>query len=749
MDDAPDRLAPARQAAPAKVNPLAELARRGCGIVLRHRLVGVIGILASLATAFCLATTRATQTWEARGTLLFTPLTDPEQGGGLYVSPDLKTVSALAKSPGILDAIREEFDLDIPTKVLEKLFNVGTPSGTRMIDVKLGWADPEDATAMVARLMDLFHAEVKALRVRKIDGYITDLEVHVETSKARIREATTALDDFRTRENIGIFGEDLIRLNAEAMSLEDDLSEAERAAATIQAQSVELHRQVEILKRRNSEGSGEGSGEAEDESLADNRRRQERLRELIAEERTALEFRAKLDAKRLEYQRTIALHKRGYASQETLNQLSAEIQTLESRALDSENIQSWKSELDRLDQAVVPKGSGKTRGSTVIEQTNLKELELELLRAGNEEKSDRLREALNATRKAIRRLRVLAQEHEALASQVKAHEAEAQAAIAELASLRKIRAISTPEFSVVTPARSGPDPVSSNKKLILLGVFMAGTAATLGALALVDLLIWPTADALGAARKLNLPILVRLSSPALEGDPANIPGQSEDPMLRLLALRLRQAVASPGCMFLFSTLNASLGSARLIAALASCLARRDERVLILDAAGHPEDQPVWRAIRARWLPHCSASDLDRGLFSYLGFGCDDPDEIIFPTHSPGVDCLPAGSLEGSVESIATHRMGELLEILRARYSIILAVGPRADQQVDLEVLAAQSEGIVFHAADKAALCPVDSSAIALLAQLDAPILGAVVAMPRRAPGRHGARSGRFRDLQSP
>ena len=68
---------------------------------------------------------------------------------------------------------------------------------------------------------------------------------------------------------------------------------------------------------------------------------------------------------------------------------------------------------------------------------------------------------------------------------------------------------------------------------------------------------------------------------------------------------------------------------------------------------------------------------------------------------------------------------ELLDELHARYSMVLVIGPGVAQTVDLEMLAARVDSIVFVAPRDGRPLPVALRTIETLREADAPILGLV------------------------
>lgn len=393
---------------------------------------------------------------------------------------------------------------------------------------------------------------------------------------------------------------DIARTNSAIQDLEFELERTRREGSNLQAQIVAITGHIAEIKTQDRiRDEDMRKADAAEETVSDNRRRQDRLRELIADERLKMQIAAKLEAKKAEMVRVTELASRGFATKTQVQTVKAEVGVLEAQVKETEKITTYKEELTKIDKVIVPKPAVKNQGSTAIEQIVFKKLELELLRTANQKGIEQIGAALAAKKAEVGRMMGLQQQHRSLIRAVDACESERHAAAADFMAMKKLQAIKTFEFSIVTPAEPSPYPATSNKKLLVLAVSSVGMLLTLGFLAFNDLVLRPRVDKVEVVGRLALPVLSRL--PASRGLPLTAiarPDFLDEPAVRLLALRLRQAVPDPGSLVLFSSMNVAGGSAELAASLARCFARRDERVLILDAAGHEADGAAWQALRA-------------------------------------------------------------------------------------------------------------------------------------------------------
>jgi len=639
--------------------------------------------------------------WQAKATLLYTSLPMPEQQKELYAAPELKTLVALITSPGNLDAVCQKAGLSAPAKVLEKSLSVTAPPGTRLVHLTFTWQEGEQARTLLDQIIAQFMEQVAELRRRKLEGHIADYTRSLEASRQSWQEALGKLQDFNRREGLGDLKIAQRRCHEELLGLQGTLAYARRNRGNLQKQADQLEAHIRSLKADADKQQSENRQfEAAQETIADNRRRQDRLRELIADERKLNETRSLLDARRREAARIAPLVAKGLKKRSEYEALQAEIQVLVSRIEESEQIKQWKAELERIDKVVVPKGKQNSSGSPIIQQTLFRKLELQLQLTAADMELAQLEAAVEAKQKESERIARVQQEGESLLREAEVADAHRQRVEGQLAALRQLQQLGPTEFVVVTPATTGDYPASSNRKYLLL--FSIGGGLALGLVLLLGLEMWHELYLPGAfARTLPLPILAEIN-PTVEN-------LTNDLHVRSLALQIRQHAPVAGSLMLFSSSGPGKDVPALLDALASCLARRDERVLLLDAR-----------------PGVVEASQGPGLGDYLSFMSDDLDEIIRPGATFGVDCLPAGQLPTADDSLGTHRMRELLDMLKERYSLLLVRGPALPYAVDLTILAGNAAGVVIVTDAVPANPAVARATVASLIRLGAPVIGQVV-----------------------
>jgi len=311
--------------------------------------------------------------------MLYTPAPIPEAQKSLYPQPDVQTLVSLTKSPAVLEGLRDEFGLTVPLAALEKTFKVTAPRNVTTVTVAARWAEPEMAAKMVNRLMERFISQVRDQRHRRAGEHLTDYEARLADCDARYARAGDAYHQFFRTHNLPDAKAEVDVLRREADALLTNRSAALRTERVATVQRERVVKELDAAgKRATEEAEKDKEFDAGQETLADNRRRQERLRELIEEEKVRRLAMAELAVKRKDYQKAVELRDRGAASQHEVDTISKEIDAITTRLTDSDQVKQWKTELTNLDKMVVPKGSKGASGSPIIQQLLLKQLDLDL-----------------------------------------------------------------------------------------------------------------------------------------------------------------------------------------------------------------------------------------------------------------------------------------------------------------------------------------------------------------------------------
>lgn len=623
-----------------------------------RRLPLPLAVGAALTTAA--AYTLSRQSWESSGVMIYSPLPVPEPQKGLFPQPDLPTLVTLVRSPSVLAALREEYNLSLPLPVLEKAFKVTSQRNTQTVTVSLQWAEPEMAARLTNRLMEKFIDLIRTYRRQKAAGNLADYEARLEVCDAQHASAAAAYREHFRKHHLFDAKDDLETLRREIDSLLYARSLAARSEPVVRAKRERVAKDLAELRRKDAEEAEQAQKfDAAQDSVSDARRRQDRLRELIEDDRERQKLMVELTAKRKEYERRQTLFKLGSESRAVMDTLAAEIDVLTTRLTDTEQVKKWKGELEKIDQVVVPNSKGPRQGSPIVTQTLQKQLDLDLELIGVEKQLFEIDRELSASRHRQEELRALLTEADALQNEMAARVAERQQLTEQVVLFRRLRDQEAGEFSVISAATPGPYPVSSTRKLILI----AGLVATLGlSLGRVCWRAW--ADQYHGGRALS----ARLKLPTLGVlDPA------ADSDRRLVTELRRWRPAYGAALVWVSDGNGHASLDRIV----SRLAMRDERVLVVDcrvgAARPPADQ--------------------LGLGDLLTFRAADWAGLLQPGPVPGVEVLPAGG-PADPDLLDTHLMRQTTAEAVRRYSVVLFVAPALNDPQAVASLVAQADGVI-------------------------------------------------------
>ncbi|MEX0937693.1 MAG: hypothetical protein WDZ59_07510 [Pirellulales bacterium] len=769
---------------PSPINQTQEAPAPGVslvGMLRRHWHTLLVCGAISAAAAYYVGENHATNSWNFSGTLLYNRSTS---GAPHYVPPDLQTVATMVTARETVDELRDEFALDAPPQEIVSAVHTHTPMGSSTLEVTLSWPHEVQGQEMLKRLMELFVDHVVHTRNEAIEKYIEEYRQGLVRSREALTAATTAYLDFSREHGIVDVARDLERLQDDTSTLELNLELAKVRRDNCVAQLNELVSMqeglaqeieaVEPVATNSGNGSDSGSGGSSSPSGSAQSREgaqpggniaaahrlqsavdlQKRiyLQEKIRREEDRVEADARLKMARSEYDRAKQLREKQYISQAEFDRVAAELQILEAKR--GEQIQEWNDELNQIERRMPSILREQALTSPVPSRLGRSVAEIELERIASEGEIQQFQTTIATKQGEVERLREIRQRADELSADVEVATNERQRLETLLATFDQLKHSNMHEFSVIQPASPALNPVRSNKTKLALGTFLMVSMVLSAPLLAAELYRNRERPAEGAARRLGLPVLAKRYPGRHSAISVHSARNNEFP--RLLALRIQQAMNKPGSVLLFSSLNDRPASISLIASSANCFAQRGERVLLIDVGTTPQNRRELEALiddthePLETNGHC-LSDMSRGgniidepvspvrvadvrtvrdghtpgVADFIVSGDCDLDEMIRPTQMPGVDCITPGTVAMPEEGLGTRRMTELLERLRTRYTMILVAGPTTAQPVDLAMLAARTEGIVFSTEGSRSANARGEQVVRDLIDLDAPILGFV------------------------
>lgn len=755
-------------ATPRQMNLGAILARRWKWIVF--------STLVSLAAATYMTLNFSKSTWTYSSTLLFKRL---PMGSSEYSPPTLSTMAEIVRTPQTVRTLQHEFALDISREGLTASIDAQVPPNSDALVISLTWDHPAKAERMLTYLVELFLEQVSEMRRSTLESIMTDARVNVASSSDRLALAKQALLEFTQEHNVLDVEDDLARLLVQIGDIEMVLETARLTKSNHEVQLDKLLTVQDEAEKNAAADTQELAGEVASAEEANpavqddlvalgppaagkspnapaSRRlrasvdlqRRSFLQERIQEEQQRIAAKAQLELAEQEYQRAKALHSKRYISDAEFQRAEAEYNML--MAMEgSESVLRWKNQLERINSRmpnILYDNLQFGQMSPDMMAQTVARLELDLL--AGEGQIRHLEEFLKNKQSELQRLVTLRKRSQELTERVQVALNERQQAEARLASLRNSLEAESDYFSIVEPPGPALYPVRSNARRWFVLSFGGIGLLLVGPVLLKEALSHRERPAESAARRLGLPVLARSETSTLSKH-AYFPLESgrDDDCPRMLALRIQQFLEKPGSVMLFSSLNHRPPSIGLIARVAHCFVQRGERVILVDIGktlegriGFSElvNEEALEAARKRVVENNRAGmprfllrskhrveEQPLGVSDYIGGIESDAEHLILSSCIAGVDCLLAGSIPLPPEGVASRRMTDLLDQLRQKYSRVIVLGPTTAHPVDLEMLAARVDGIIFSTVGPRTENMQGEEVVSNLIDLDAPILGFV------------------------
>jgi len=698
--------------------------------MLRRRwwLMGISFVIALVAGAFG-SKPVTEKVWKASALLLYTAPRVPDSIGTIAKSVELANMSGFVTSYPVLSKVNDALGGTFPVPLLEKSISVETSRMTKTLFLALEWGDKDECQKLLDQVVTEYPKYIASVRQSIAQGLLDELNQQIAATKTRLNASRTRLRDFLRENNIVDFDQDIVLKQAHVLSLETSIASLKRDGVSLVNQLAMLDKQVESLRQEaQEEAEADAKFEAANESLSDNRRRQNRLRELIEEERRILEVRSKIEQLRTEYERAKALASKKLIPVSQLEAVRSQLLALISQVTESTKIKKWQTELEDLDKMVVPTNKNAKKSSPIIAQILSKKLEAELKIAHGEQSLIEIERELEATRLQIASFQAKRNDLRTLQDEVTGIVDELASLQAKSGELLQLASLGPVEFTVISPAATGEFPVSSNRKKMFAGIALVTILLSGTSIAAFDVLLCGIIPTDAQVEMLGLPILSRPEEPLYDA-PESVLQYGES--VRKIAFEVRRWVPDHGSVLMLSCMTESTRFVPFVEDLAECYARRDERILILDARqvadgiGEFADVLRYETILDQVDRDWDVSDIFLpGLSDWLTMRVSDLAHVIHGTTLPGTDLmLPGSSCIG--EEYATLRMRELMETVRSSYSIILMIGPATELKNELQILGTYVDGIALSFEATERLNTGVSESIETLVEMQSPLIGAV------------------------
>lgn len=560
------------------------------------------------------------KTYQAETLLLF-----QEDAGAVEkenVGPvSLETHLNMVKIPINLEEVRNRLKLPVAVQTLGAATEAQIQRSTSLLSIRAHWESAEEAAAIANTLRNVF------------------IERHLTLLYQGERDALAPMLEQARKRKV------LIEVQ---MSRLGDLEQSARERMTSdQKVSPEL------------------------EGLGDINIRVERLRDAIYDDQTHRANVADLAMADLEYEKARKLFEQGLLSQLELDKARTAYERHNALAVDTEQIEAWRSELERLQSVAMPASTAATSPSTaVVQDMLLKDFHIRLELIELEEK-----------------VRALTRRDEAAVDILEA--------IRSRTPLRGVDPAELSRFRIVSPAQVPVFPQASSRRLFAIGIFALLSITGLGLVVGRELLDTRVKSPADARVKLKLPVLGAVSRAELLGEDRLLTGSDT---LCGIARQVRLAVPRDGGALLVTSYESEEDRVEVLLHLAATLGRQGERVLIvdtdltLDASSHPQ---ATESVTGRLFgePSCS-----RGLTEFLDGSAPELESVTLDTILPGVDVLPKSRRLLEADAFAGSRMKQLLEQASKRYTLTIVDGPALSEGSASELLLTWCASIIFVAA---------------------------------------------------
>ena len=687
------------------------------GLLRRWRILAVFFVV-SIALGLFAGIKFGTRIYETETVMLYTPEEGTEEGLGR--TPPLATQIQMVKIPSNLEAVREKLKLGTSLRALGRACRVWVERKTSLVFIRTTWDSAKTVAAIANTLRDVFIKNQIKLAKENAGRDLRELEVRFKKVHSQLSDADGKLQEFISTNKIVDLDME-VKWNLEQVtSLELLLSNARVNRDTLGLQKSNLEEKINVLKVKEED---EKATQSKTQGLGDLNIRIERIRRAIHDDKVQRRDSVDMVKYKLAFERARKLYEKGLISKAEYEETRADFESQEVKALDTEQIKEWKRQLSILEKQVIPeKANFKTEAGEMLHDLQLKALAMELEEVSLRQKVLHLEDERKRIKARLEMLTDLQRKYAGLNREVRAREAENKTLDGELQKVRREYQSNRSDFTIISEAKVPLFSLKSNRKIIVIVVVflcnMIGFTLILG-LELMDTTVKSAAE---LTQKFSLPVLGII--PKIKDIRGLFPEKSHFPLIepfRIIVRRLRHLVPEKGARLMVVSVNPGEGKTMVAANLAAVLGRQDERVLLLDAQARAQESE-------RSLQYLIAEEEKPivGLGEYLSFQAESPEDIVWPTTLPGVECIPHVEEAVIPDVLASNRMKEMLKALSEDFSIIIMDAPAADQYVDAELVASMSDAILVVVRSR--VCPNSGlkRAVERLKETDVPIIGFIL-----------------------
>ncbi len=685
--------------------------------VLKRWKIGALFFLISIPLGIGAGLFLGNRTYSAETVLLHRPGYGIE---GLDAeAPSLESLLHLVKIQTNLEETRRQLELENTLEQIGAACDVHVQRDTSLLSIRAEWDDADIAARLANTLRDTFLTMQASIRGEELNQRLATIRRRLDSALERENEAEAALQDFAAKNNIVDLTKKtsllLERLNAIDMMYRKAVADKNK----IELQKDNLSQIVIDLQGKVKKEEAAASTSASNLKILDLQFR--RLRDSIYDDKEYRAGLALLSQLELEYERSKRLKEKGLISETDLQKAKAAYEEQKALTLDTDQTEKWKKELKALDDAVIPEEDKKSELTPMLQDMMSKAFDIELEHVAQDEQLKYLEEARNQVQEELDSLPELQREYVTITRNVEVNRNEAETLQTQLNNLSTALETKSTGFSVVSDAKPPVRPIRSNRRLICVAVVLFISYIGLVLMIALELLDKTVKSDAELALKLGLPVIGII--PRQSKGEAAFPAEPYSDLaeaIDIIACGVREIIPKKGARILVVSAGQGEGKSTIIANLAACLGRKDDRVLIVDAQVRPDaDGPSLRSL-------IQDEEGTAGLGEYLSFEADNIQDVVWATRLPGVECLPHVKDAVMPDLLGSNRMKELAEEVSQHFGIVLIEAAPAIKYVDAQLLAKCVDAILLVVRSRERTISSLRKVVKRLENSGTPIIGAIL-----------------------
>ncbi len=664
------------------------------GFVRRWKLLVTILVVSAILGAIA-AMTLGSQTFEAETIVLY--MTPEKINAPNSRIPPLSTQVQMVKINSNLDAVRDKLKLDISLKALREAFQVRIEKKTSLVYISAQSKSALMAANLANTLRDVFITSQLDLHRGETERELREVETSFSAAENEFKNVDEKIQNFITDNKIIDLPKD-IQIHVDQISaMETQLTNSHNELETIEGQKQNLKDRIETLKEKIAQ---ERADSPATKGLGDINIRIEKLRRAIYDDKQVRKRKVELTRDEQAYERAKELLEKGLIAQQDFEKKKAEYEASEVQAVDTEEIKEWRRQLKSLEEQVIPKEENfKSPSQEMLQNLQLKLLDMELQEVSLKKRVFFMNDQIVRLKLRLETLTNLQRQYNTLSKEFSAKEAQKIGLEQQISRLRKEFDSHESGYVVVSNAPVPLQSIKSNKKIFFAAILILGTMIGYVAVLASELMDTTIKSGAELQAKFSRPVVGVI--PDIKDSSELWPSGADFPlieMFRMIALNVRRETAKKPLVIMVTSAERWEGKTFVTVNLGACLGRQDERVLLMDAEiRSPQSEIDLRHI---------ISEKDKplaGLGEWLSFEALTPEEIIWPTELPGVECIPRVEAAVTPDLLGSSRMKELVEALSGQFSYILIDAPTVSSFVDAELLAQWCDAVIFVVRSR--MCP--------------------------------------------